>query len=281
MMGRCSALGSIAAFWVVALITLGCQQKPPAAPVTVITPTEGPVVVIVTATSQPTLAATDTAEPTSAEPTITLLATLTPISNLGTPTVTPKPTQKATTVPPKAPTKSANTQPTQGATKATPAPSPSPVPTTVPQPTQAALAYPAPEMIGPSGASFREGNDVQVYYRSVGTLASNQCYWVRLELDNPLSKQPSADNFLDTSHCGDASAAGSQLTFTVYRSKFTTNPNYGDVLRRALEPGRPDSLVMYLSVVVVQNNGKSADGVHYNVTPLSPASAPLQNIFYP
>lgn len=144
--------------------------------------------------------------------------------------------------------------------------------------------FSAPTQIAPSeGALFKAGNDIQFTYASVGKLEPNQCYLLHVELAVPnLEKGNRGDDFLDAEHCGDQSAVGTELNFVLYRGKFTNSPNYGTMLAQtlALEP-EAKLLKMSWTIRVVQNNGRAADGVHYNTVALSPSSPVREFDFEP
>lgn len=144
--------------------------------------------------------------------------------------------------------------------------------------------FSAPTQIAPSeGALFKSGNDIQFKFASVGKLEPNQCYLLHIELAVPnLAKGNRGDDFLDVEHCGDQSAAGTELNFVLYRGKFTNSPNYGTMLAQtlALEP-EAKLLKMAWTVRVVQNNGRADDGVHYKTIALSPNSPVREFDFEP
>jgi hypothetical protein len=273
-----------------AILTFGCQPTP--APSTAEeTPTENVVVVVVTATSQPTLEATQPAT----EPSITPLPTLTPISGLGG-TVTPS--VAAATATKAARATATNSAVVVGAKSPTPTRPPNTVaptavpPTPVPQPTLNALKYPAVQLLGPSRAAnnqFKDGDDIKFTFQAVGPLAANECYLLHAEMVNPaLNAQNNfGDEFLDpnpgqfSAHCGDPSNAGATLAIVLYRGKFKNLPNYGTIEARAVNAAPTDILKMTWFVQVVQNNGLSDDGVHYNIVRLSPQSSELDFDFKP
>jgi hypothetical protein len=132
-------------------------------------------------------------------------------------------------------------------------------------------------------ALFKDGNDIQFRYASVGKLEPNQCYLVHVELAVPnLAKGNRGDDFLDTEHCGDPGPAGKELTFVLYRGKFTNSPNYGTILIQTHELAPEARLLkMTWKIRVVQNNGRAADGVHYNTVALSPDSPVVEFDFQP
>ena len=90
------------------------------------------------------------------------------------------------------------------------------------------------------------------------------------------------DEFLDIANCGDPGPAGKELSFVLYRGKYTNSPNYGTMLAQtqALAPDLR-KFNMTWSVRVVQQNGLAADGVHYNTVPLSPNSPVIEFEFLP
>jgi hypothetical protein len=246
----------------VLLFANGCAKQPQATPEA--TPTENVVVVVVTATTQPTFAPTETGEPT-----ITPLATFTPLG-LNSPTVT---TRASATV---APAKTAANTPRAARTN-------SPVSTNA-APTAAPLQnrYTAPAALSPTGGdSVRDGSDIQFYFAAVGPLGANECYLLHVEMINPNAKSGgvAGDEFLDGSHCGDPSAPGIRLKYVVFRTKYTNAPNYGTMESQALAAAPTDLLKIRWYVRVVRNSG--SDGVHHNVTFLSPPSAILECDFLP
>ncbi len=261
-------LSLVVGLLIVALLAFGCQTQSPAAPAE--TPTENIVYVVVTATSQPTFAATETLEPT-----ITPLATFTPIATLGAKPATPTATRK----------------PAVTAAPSTPRPQPTAAPTgetvaQVPSPTAIAAQnkYPAPVAIKPTaGDSYRDNSDIQMFFRSVGPLGTNECYALYLEMTNPVavSGGVSGDWFFDGDHCGDQSPVGAQLVFTVYRGKFTNKPNYGTILAGSEQAAPTDLLKARWRVWVVQDQGLGDDGVHHKTVRLSPDSATLEFDFLP
>ncbi len=280
------------------LLTLGCATQPRVTTPPQDTPTESVIVIVVTATPPPSIPATQT--PTeSGEPTITPIATLTPIGGGGEEparTDTPQATTVVLSVPtaiviratatlnPKA---TATRVASATATRTTAAPPPT---TSLPPPPAISSQnkYPAPEAIFPQAQSFNDGQDLKFQFRPVGPFATNECYLVHVDMvnQNLASNNVRGDDFLEpnTSHCGDQSNAGTTLSFVVFRSKFTSSPNYGTIRDQALaltpnDPPRTLGLNWY--VRVVQNNGPSGDGVHYKIVGLSPASAVLSNTFIP
>ncbi len=150
--------------------------------------------------------------------------------------------------------------------------------------TQANTRFAAPRTIAPdASASFSDGSDIPFAFASVGALQPNQCYLLHIELAVPnLPQGNRGDDFLDTEHCGDQGPAGKELTFILYRGKFTNSPNYGTILSQthALAP-EVRLLKMTWQVRVVQNNGRAADGVHYNTVALSPDSPVSEFNFQP
>jgi hypothetical protein len=144
--------------------------------------------------------------------------------------------------------------------------------------------FSAPAPIAPSApALFKDGNDIQFKYASVGKLEPNQCYLLHIELAVPnLPKGNRGDDFLDIASCGDQGPAGKELTFVLYRGKFINSPNYGTILTQTHELA-PEARLLKMTwfVRVVQNNGRAADGVHYNTVALSPNSAIREFDFQP
>lgn len=209
--------------------------------------------------SQPTPTPTNDVSPTSPVVTVvpipTLLPTVTPIPVQVAPTALPA----AATVPP------TNTRNASG--------NPRPV-----------TRLGAPTLLEPlAGALYKDGNDIPFRYASVGKLEPNQCYLLHIELAVPnLEKGNRGDDFLDVANCGDAGPAGRALTFTLFRGKFITSPNYGTILNQTQEL-MPEArmLKMTWKVRVVQNNGRAADGVHYNTVALSPDSPVVEFDFQP
>ncbi len=259
-----------------ALLSMGCSTTP-SSPTPAPTETESVVIVVVTATSQPVIEATQITEPT-----ITPLATFTPVGFEGaTPAkgVTATPTiRKATTAP------------TTLATVAPAANTPKPVATTKPTATRIPpttvplqMKYPAPQPVGPVNVIKNYGNDLEFNFIAVGPLGQNECYLVHLDFSNPSA--PSAgsfgDDFLDVPHCGDQSPIDRRLKFTVYRPGFN-GPNYGGI-EAAAENAAPTAELLQARwyIRIVRNNGPKGDGVHYNTVPLSPNSAALNFTFAP
>ncbi len=250
----------------VALFAAGCQSQTPPKPAA--TPTDNVVVVVVTATTQPTIAATEVSEPT-----ITPLATFTPIGTLvatATTAPTDTPTRKAVTVVPSTPRPvRTNTPATVGAVAS---------PTTAPSQID---KYPAPTAISPTtGDSNTDHGDIQFYFAGVGPLGANECYLLYVQMVNPNAGPAgvAGDFFLDKNHCGDQSPVSTRLKFVLLRPKFGS-PSYGSIESIAQNAAPTDLLKVQWYVRVVQNNGPSPDGVHYNTTPLSPNSATLESNF--
>lgn len=130
---------------------------------------------------------------------------------------------------------------------------------------------------------FKDGNDIKFVYNAVGKLEPNQCYLLHIEMAIPgLAKGNRGDDFLDAANCGNQAALGQALEFVLYRGKFTNSPNYGTMLAqiRELSPEVKD-VKMTWTVRVVQNNGRAADGVHYNTVDLSPTSPVIEFGFQP
>jgi len=171
--------------------------------------------------------------------------------------------------------------PTLVASTATPEPTATRRTTTNSQPPS---RLPAPEPLSPKPPTlFKDGNDITFTYAAVGKLEPNQCYLLHIELAVPnLEKGNRGDDFLDTANCGDQGPAGKALSFVLYRGKFTNSPNYGTILSQtlALAP-EAKQLKMTWFVRVVQNNGRAADGVHFNTVPLSPNSPVIEFEFQP
>ena len=150
--------------------------------------------------------------------------------------------------------------------------------------TQPAARFPAPILISPhANALFKDGNDIPFMFASVGKLEPNQCYLLHIELAVPnLPKGNRGDDFLDPAMCGDPGPAGKPLTFVLYRGKFVNSPNYGTILAQTHELA-PEARLLKMTwrVRVVQNNGRAADGVHYNTAALSPDSPVIEFDFQP
>lgn len=151
--------------------------------------------------------------------------------------------------------------------------------------TTVAHKYSAPIAVGPNRPTvFNEGNDITFTYASVGPLLANECYLLHVELVNPdvPTKNNRGDDFLDKDSCGDQSKADKHLNFILFRGKFINSPNYGTIESQALALA-PDVVTMKMTwnVKVVQNNGLSPDGVHYNVIAVSPSSATMDFDFKP
>lgn len=205
-------------------------------------------------------------QPTPVPPTNTV-----PTSTIAT--VVPFPTLLPTIVVP-APTIVAETAaPTAAPTQAAAGPS---------RPPATRLAAPVP--IEPKAPTvFKDGNDIKFVYASVGRLEPDQCYLLHIEMAVPnLEKGNRGDEFLDRANCGDQGPAGKELTFVLYRGKFTNSPNYGTILAQ-MNDLAPEArlLKMTWTVRVVQNNGPANDGVHFNTVALSPNSPLVEFDFQP
>lgn len=173
--------------------------------------------------------------------------------------------------------------PTQGVPTVTTVPTVA-VPATARPQSQAQARVRAPELLSPKAPTlFKDGNDIKFTYASIGKLAANQCYQLHVEMAVPgLPKGNRGDDFVDVDNCGDTGPAGKDLSFVLYRGKFTNSPNYGTMLAQtlALAP-EAKRLKLTWQVRVVQNNGRAADGVHYNTAPLSPYSPVVELEFEP
>ena len=247
-----------------ALLAAGCQAQ--ATPKSQPTPTDNVVVLVVTATAAPTLAATVVSEPT-----ITPLATFTPIGTMEA-TATASATATATRKP--LAVKSSTPKPLRTNTAIPPAAAASP--TSAPSQN----LFPAPQAISPTGGdSNSDGHDIQFKFAAVGPLGGNQCYLLWVQLANEATKTVAGDAFLDVAHCGNQSAAGKILSYTLFRPTFHNAPTYGAIEYNAQKNGRSDTLKLEWYVRVVQNNGLNPDGVHYNTTPLGPNSGTLESDF--
>jgi hypothetical protein len=244
-----------------AVLAAGCQSH--SQPTLEPTPTANVVIEIVTATSQPTIEATAVNEPT-----ITPLATFTPLGTLApteTP-VTPSPTRKVATVAPSTP-KPVRTNTLVVAASPTAAPS--------------INKYPAPTALSPGpGDSNHDGADIQFYFASVGPLGSNECYLIHAQMTNPTAPSGGVgyNEYLDSDHCGDQSRVGAQLKYVLYRPTFHNAPNYGTMETQANVPP-VDLLKLTWYVRVVRIPG--SDGIHHDVTFISPPSATLESDFLP
>lgn len=235
---------------------LGCQQRP-AVPTVAIEPTEPVVVVVVTATSQPTLAPTPTSE-----------VTITPMPTL-TAQVTATLTATVATTPTRAPTKAA---------AAPTAAKPTNEPAAQPTQSSAPAAFGAPQGISPEGVAFRDGDTLRFDFSSVGPLAADQCYRLDMTLGNPNGPGGVGDYWVGL--CGDQSATGSSLRFDVKPGRFRDTANYGTLLVSAdsVIPPTPQYVMNWYVTVVKMLD--ASDPVHPQVQAISPASAPLQNIFF-
>jgi hypothetical protein len=206
---------------------------------------------------------TPTLAPTTA-PTSFLSPTLEPSATLLPPTTTGTPEASATETP----------QPTAGVTRV--------APTSV----TVQYKYRAPVVVGPTRPTvYKNGNDITFTYEAVGHLAANYCYLLHVDMINPnVNPGNRGDDFLDKDHCADQKVSGTRLSFILYRGKFGNLPNYGTIMSEAMELA-PLTSTQLLRVTwfvrVVQNNGLSADKVHYRVVPLSPPSAVLDFDFEP
>lgn len=165
-----------------------------------------------------------------------------------------------------------------------PTPTPAPTATRGAAGAQVANRIAAPAPLAPQSPTLlKNGNDIKFTFASVGKLEPNQCYLLHVELVVPnLPEGNRGDDFLDTANCGDPGPAGKALSFVLYRGRFTNSPNYGTMLAQidALAP-EARKLKMTWTVQVVQNNGRSADGVHYNTLALSPVSPVMEFPFEP
>lgn len=169
---------------------------------------------------------------------------------------------------------------------------PTAAPTATPEPTAGRKtinnaqppAMPAPVPVGPKSPTlFKDGNDIKFTYASVGKLEPTECYLLHIEMAVPgLEKGNRGDDFVDVDHCGDPGPAGKELSFVLYRGKFTNSPNYGTMLSQTLAMA-PEAKQLKLTwqVRVVKNQGRAADGVHYNTQALSPDSPVLELEFQP
>ncbi len=255
-----------------ALSIFGCQSQPKTpAP----TPTDEVIVVVVTATTQPTIEATQPSEPT-----ITPLATFTPISTpvvMTTTAATATATRKVATLAPSTPKPARTNTPATTAGQPTKAVQP-----TSAQPAPSTMKYSAPTALRPgAGGSVTDGSAMQLFFSSVGPLGTNECYLLHVWMTNPSAPAGSwGEFFLDTKHCGDQSSVNAALRVDVNPPKFHW-PDYGQMERSAQEAAPTDLLKVHWNVLVVQNNGAQADGVHYITTPLSPTSATLEFDFKP
>jgi hypothetical protein len=149
---------------------------------------------------------------------------------------------------------------------------------------QPAFKYPAPVPLQPRPpALFKDGNDIEFVYGSVGRLEPNECYLLHIDLVNPMVNPGNrGDEFLDVANCGDQGPANAERSFVLYRGRFVSSPNYGTILALALAPS-PDvqKMKMTWSLRVVRNNGRAADGVHYSTVTLSPNSQLIEFDFEP
>ncbi len=206
----------------------------------------------------------------SAQPTPTPAIDIAPTSSVAT--VVPIPTLLPTITIPIA---------TRSAATSTPTVAPTSKPA---NPTRAPNRFPAPNPIEPkAGALFKDGNDIKFKYAAVGKLAPTECYLLHIELAVPnLPKGNRGDDFVDTVNCGDQGPAGKELEFVLFRGKFTASPNYGTMLAQTLALAPESKLLkMTWTARVVQNNGRAADGVHYNTNALSPNSPVNEFDFQP
>ncbi len=231
---------------VIAYTSAGCSSSS-ATPTVKPTETESIVFVVVTATLQPTLEAT-----TILEPTITPLATFTPVGFTSpTPTnaVTASPTvRKATAVnTPAGNTPAASTPRPVSTAKATA--------TNVP-PTPAPLqyVYGAPAIIGPAaGTIINEGNAIELQFNSVGPLPADVCYIVNMQFINPNASPGNVPSQWCFSP-GDQSSAGARLKMSVTR--FATDPyNYLVPSQQAERLAVADYLTIAWSVYVGKQDG--------------------------
>lgn len=142
----------------------------------------------------------------------------------------------------------------------------------------------APIPLAPQAPTlFKDGNDIKFTYAAVGQLQPTECYLLHIEMAVPnLEKGNRGDDFLDIENCGDPGPAGKELSFVLYRGKFTNSPNYGTMLAQtlALAP-EAKQLDMTWQIRVVENKGRATDGVHYNTAAISPNSPVLKFEFQP
>jgi hypothetical protein len=143
---------------------------------------------------------------------------------------------------------------------------------------------PAPVPLAPQAPTlFKDGNDIKFTYAAVGKLEPTECYLLHIEMAVPnLEKGNRGDDFLDIENCGDPGPAGKELSFILFRGKFTNSPNYGTMLAQtlALAP-EAKQLDMTWQIRVVKNKGRATDGVHYNTEAISPNSPVLKFEFQP
>lgn len=199
--------------------------------------------------------------PTSVMPT-GAIATIVPIPTLLPTVLAPEPTNLPAPV-------TSTVAPTRSAANQTRAP---------------AARFAAPVSVEPKApALFKDGNDIKFVYTSVGRLEPDQCYLLHIELAVPqMEKGNRGDDFLDVANCGDQGPAGKELTFVLYRGKFTNSPNYGTILAQVNDLAPEARLLkMTWTARVVQNNGRADDGVHFKTVALSPNSPLVEFDFQP
>ncbi len=246
-------------FFGLGFVLLGCQQRP-AVPTVPIEPTEPVLVVVVTATRQPTLAPTPPPEPT-----ITPLPTFTPIV-----TATTTPTLQAQVT--RAPTRTA--QPTASAAQAT-----ATLTGAGAQPTGAPASFAAPQALEPQGLFVRPGDSITIKFTSVGPLAADQCYRIRMFLSMPGDPSGVDDYWVPRDLCGNQSNAGDVLTFLLKPGRFRDEPNYGTLLNVAesiIPPTPQFDMRWFVDVVRLVD---TSDAIHPTVEASSPPSASLPNSF--
>ena len=238
MYKRSAAIGLILVL--VGALAGACSSQPNQTATPFATQTESVQVFVVTATTQPTMEATQ-----NLEPTITPLATFTPIPGLNSP-VAPK-----TAVRPAATPAIQETAPVQTLVPAT-----NPPPTLPPATVPSLYTFPAPVVIGPqAGTLQKNGQAIPLQFESIGPLPANTCYLVFVEFANPNANMAARGTWLKFS-CGDQSKAGSKLTITLTR--FPADPYTYATIRDqaiALSPAEPQIMPLRWSVAIALENG--------------------------
>ena len=243
---------SFLALFLVLLMVVGCGTA--ATPTPSITQTPFQITVIITATQPPPTA-------TSAAPSITPLPTI--AANVTPPTVAP--TVKPTNTP-GAPKPTATKAPAVAAKTATP--------------TSPPLTLPAPVLNGPNfnpdvgqKDERRTPSDALIFeWQSIGPLAQNVCYMIRVDFI-PMNNQPGGgDAFLQCDSTQTQKAPAQTVSFTLYQ------PTHSGMNYSGLLPNPPTDLWVEWSVTVVTVQGAGTgpydpvSNARHIVVPQSPKS---------
>ena len=236
----------------IAVSVIGCGAA--ATPTPSATQTPFQITVIVTATPPPPTA-------TSAAPTITPLPTLGANVTVPAPTTAVKPTN------------------TPGAAKPTATKKPAVAAATV-TPTSPPLTLPAPVLNGPNfnpdigqKDERRTPSDALIFeWQSIGPLAPNVCYMIRVDFI-PMNNQPGGgDAFLQCDSTQTQKAPAQTVNFTLYQPTHT-GMNYSGLL-----PNPPTDLWVEWTVTVVTVQGAGTgpydpiSGIRHLFVPQSPKS---------